>query len=248
MVIHTAVSGVSRRKGVRRPQTCAIMTSFLVILCVVVCCGASFAQAAHAVRARLDALEAKPLQWERLQAMQLSGVPVYVKTFLSSGPAIEAAQSLANHADIFQRVLTAKNKIVLSGMEPDWHWLAEIEPTAAGAKGYVSALYVDARRLSPATAGTDVRFGWLPSHARKQFGQDISIKSQTVAQYVYSIALQPQDLSTYINENLRREGWISEPAVTDLEGASAWRRKHARLMLFPHANTVGTSLFVHYVE
>ena len=248
MVIHSAFSSVGSRKGIRWPQTCAITTSSLVILCVVAFCSASFAQAAHMVQARLNALEAGPLQWEDLQAMQLSDVPVYVRNFLSTGPAIEAAQALANHADIFQRVLTAKNKIVLSGMEPDWHWLAEIEPTAAGAKGYVSALYVDAKRLSSAAAGSDARFEWLPSHARKQYGQDISINSQTVAQYVYSIALQPQDLTTYVDEKLRREGWVSEPAVTDLNGASAWRRKHARLMLFPHANTAGTSLFVHYVE
>lgn len=242
-----AVNRATNRKQGRRRMRLIAPGLFLMLPAIGIG-GASFAQAAHVVQARLAALDAKPLRWDKPQAMQLSGVPVYVKTFLSSGPAVQAAQSLAAHADIFQRVLTAKNKIVLSGMEPDWHWLAEIEPTAEGAKGYVSALYVDAKYLSPSGEKGNARFEWLPPRARKQFGQDISIKSQTVAQHVYSIALAPQDLSTYVDQKLRSQGWASELTVTDMEGASAWRRKQARLMLFPHASAVGTSLFVHYVE
>lgn len=229
-------------------QFSAMLAGVLLQLSVFGAGHASPASTARSVEARLAALETQPFKWDKPQLMHLSGLPVYVKSFSSPGLAVQAAQSLAANGDIFQRVLTAKNKIMLSGLAADWHWLAEIEPAAHGTKGYVSALYVDPGYLTPAKADTTTHYNWLPAYARKQFGQRISIQSKTVAQHIYSVALSPQALAAHLDRSLRVDGWASEPTVTDMEGASAWRRKQARLMLFPHASAVGTSLFVHLAE
>ncbi|NYT61218.1 hypothetical protein H0A66_02605 [Alcaligenaceae bacterium] len=211
-------------------------------------CHALPVQAAQAAEARLAALEASPLRWGEAQLMHLSGVPVYIKSFSSPGLAVRAAQSLAVHADVFQRVLTVKNKIVLSGLASGWHWLAEIDSMAQGAGGYVSALYLEAAGASSADSNRASPYKWLPAYARKQFGQNLEVKSQTVAQHIYSVALSPQDLATHLDKSLRDDGWASEPTLTDMAGASAWRRNQARLLLFPYASADGTSLFVHLAE
>jgi hypothetical protein len=208
-------------------------------------CGTSLAQAAYVVEARLADMAVKPFQWERRESLQLAGVPVYMQSFSSDSPAAQAAETLAVHSDIFQRVLTAKNKIVLSGLQPDWHWLAEIEATAHGSKGYVSALYVDAAQLTHG-GSPQPQFRWLPPHAQRQFSLHTAAKSQAVTQQIYSVALAPPDLFAYVDQKLRDDGWVGEPALA--EGVSTWRLQNAQLMLFPKASAAGTSLFVHYVE
>ncbi len=206
--------------------------------------GVSFAQSSRLIETRLAALAATPFKWDRHQALRLSGTPVYIKSFSYGGPAAQAAQLLAAHSGIFQRVLAVRNKIVLSGLQSGWHWLAQVEATAQGSTGYVSALSVDAH--TPAAAAAE--FEWLPPGAQKQFGQDTLEKSHTVAQHIYSVAMAPRELFVYLDRKLRRAGWTLEPGVADSQGASAWRRGQARLMLFPHASAMGSSLFVHYVE
>ncbi|WP_102074349.1 hypothetical protein [Pollutimonas subterranea] len=210
-------------------------------------CATPLVATGHEVEARLATLAVKQFQWERYQAMQLSGMPSYVKSFASDLPAVESARTLAAHTDIFQRVLTLKNKIVLSGLQPGWHWLAEIEPAPPGSRGYVSALHVEAAGSNTADTGIVGSFRWLPPSATRKFSLKSDAKPHTVTQQVYSIALDPDELFAYVERGLRGEGWASEPALT-ARGSSAWRRGDARLMLFPQASMAGTSLFVHYVE
>ncbi len=210
-------------------------------------CAALPAHAAHKVEDRLATLAAKQFQWDQYEVMQLSGMPSYVKFFTSVDPVIEAARALAVHTDIFQRMLTFKNKIVLSGLEPDWHWLAEIETSPYGSRGYVSALYVDAGGANPATTGADDSFQWLPAGAARRFSLRSVENSNTVIQHVYSVALAPDELFAYVGRRLRGEGWAQDPAFAAYE-SNSWRRKDARIMLFTQLNADGTSLFVHYIE
>ncbi|MGP1615426.1 MAG: hypothetical protein ACTS5Y_10280 [Pollutimonas bauzanensis] len=134
-------SGLPGRRGLRLS---AIVPGMLLLALAGGACRATSAQGAHAVEARLAALPAGQFKWGEHQALRLSGVLVYVKPFTSGGSAAQAAQSLANHADLFQRVLAAGDTIVLSGLQRDWHWLARIESAGPGSSGYVSALHVDA--------------------------------------------------------------------------------------------------------
>ena len=196
---------------------------------------------------RLSTLTEKRFQWDQYEAMQLSGMPTYVRSFTSVDPIIEAARALAVHSDIFQRVLTFRNRIVLSGLEPGWHWLAEIEPAANGSRGYVSALYVDAKGANPTTVGFDRSFQWLPAVATKRFSLHLEEGSNTVIQQVYSVALAPDELFAYVGRRLRGEGWAQDPTFTAYE-SSSWSRKEARITLFPQADADGTSVFVQYVE
>ncbi|NYT64980.1 hypothetical protein H0A58_03225 [Alcaligenaceae bacterium] len=107
----------------------------------------SVAQAAYEPERRLQALDIPELTWESTQRLQVVDQPLHVRPFSSHQPPVQLAKSLAQHSDIFQRVLTSQHKIVLSGLQPGWHWLAEINAVPGGAQGYVSALYVEGARL-----------------------------------------------------------------------------------------------------
>ncbi|RTZ41131.1 hypothetical protein EKL30_15745 [Candidimonas sp. SYP-B2681] len=224
------------------------LLKFLLPMLVLCASDAPLARAAHKVEERLAAIATKQFDWDAQQAIKLSGVPVYLKPFSSKLSPIQTAQTLAAHSDLFQRVHTAQNKIVLAGLQPEWHWLAEIEPAEHGAAGYVSALYVDAGRLGPGKQIDLSEFEWLPSHAKKQFSQQTADNSQTITQQVYSVSMARGQLSDYIAQQLTHLGWTKDLAVTDISDASAWRRKGARLMLFPQESALGTSLLVHFVE
>ncbi len=223
---------------------------FKILLSLLVACAADAptARAAHKVEERLAAISTKRFNWDTHQAFELSGIPLYMKSFSSTLSPIQAAQTLAANSDLFQRVHTVRSKIVLAGLQPEWHWLAEIEPTINGAAGYVSALYVESGRLGSGKDIIESKFQWLPPHAKKRFSQRSAEKSQTITQHIYSVAIAPGQLSAYVAEKLVAQGWINELTVTDTSDASAWRRKDARLMLFPHESAIGTSLLVHHVE
>ncbi|MBP6018820.1 MAG: hypothetical protein KA735_04960 [Burkholderiaceae bacterium] len=105
------------------------------------------AQAAYGPERRMQALDLPAVVWESAHIMQVATQPLHVRSFSSSQPPVQLAKALAGHSDIFQRVLTSKHKIVLSGLQPGWHWLAEINAVPGGTQGYVSALYVDGARL-----------------------------------------------------------------------------------------------------
>lgn len=199
------------------------------------------------VEAVLASLPDKRFHWQQHQAMQLSGMPSYAKSFASTLLAVEAAEILSGHTDIFQRVLTLRDKIILSGLRAGWHWLAEIESAPQGSRGYVSALYVQAPSTNPPGTDRDHLFQWLPANAARKFSLTSAARPHTVTQQIYSVALDPDELLAYIERGLHQEGWTREQAFAT-RGSSAWRRGNARLMLFPQVSAAGTTLFVHHVQ
>lgn len=210
-------------------------------------CTAAVAWALHSAPERLNSLSVQGLRWGSIQPMLLSGVPAYMKPFTSGDSALPAAQSLAAHTDLFQRVLMTPGTIILSGLQADWHWLAQVDTLGAGAKGYVSAM-----RIGPAfpAAGAmlhDPGFSWLPAQSRRRFTYRDIASSRTAAQHVYSIDLPMSVVTAYVRRQLRAEGWEAEPIV-GFAGHSVWRRRSSRLMLFSQAVPPGTDLYVHHVE
>ncbi len=142
-VIHTHFYEWGRRHAVRNCGAVAVLWLSL----------ASTALAAYGPERRMQALDLPAVVWESAQLMQAAEQPLHVRPFSSSQPPVKLAKALAEHNDIFQRVLTSKHKITLSGLQPGWHWLAEINAVPGGAQGYVSALYVEGARLQASGNG-----------------------------------------------------------------------------------------------
>ncbi|MFW7342796.1 hypothetical protein V0R37_14805 [Pollutimonas sp. H1-120] len=206
------------------------------------------AWAVPAVPERLNSLVVQGLRWEPVQSMSMSGVPTHFKSFSSDEAMLTVARSLAAHSGLFQRVLAVKDTIILSGLQADWHWLAQVDTVAAGAAGYVSAMRIGLDSINGGQADVEPGFTWLPAPAQRRFAYRSSSPSPTVAQYVYSIGLPMQALTAYVRRQLRAEGWEAEPTIAGLAGHSAWRRSTSRLMLFPQERPSGTDLYIHHVE
>ncbi|HUH59002.1 MAG TPA: hypothetical protein VL001_02880 [Candidimonas sp.] len=212
-----------------------------------------YAQSPDAVEAQLAGLNEDSINWESHTRMQLSGVPVYVKAFTSSQSASHTAQLLGQRVDMFQRVLAANGKIVLSGLQPDWHWLAEVHPTTAGSKGYISALGYDAPERHHAVRG--LPYTWLPADARRSLAhtsytgaKSSKARIQTLTQHVYVIPLPARQMMAYIGTRLQLEGWTKSQPFAVLALSSEWHRGESRLFLFPYEHAGGTSLFMQHLE
>jgi hypothetical protein len=196
-------------------------------------------------RDRLASLSIPGIKWDEDYELELAQVPAYARPFQSSETAVHVARSLAVHTDIFQLALSLPGKIVLSGLDSNWHWLAQIESTQAGARGQVSALRT---RLPASGNSTGTAYSWMPVHAVRHFSHRTESAAGTVWQQVYSVALAPAELTAYLRRQLRAEGWVGEPQLAAAPQHSAWRRNETRLMLFPQQSPGGSSLFVHIVD
>lgn len=213
------------------------------------------AQTLAAVEAQLTGLAENFISWEAHTRMQLSGVAIYVKAFSSSLPASGVAHALGQRPDMFQRVLAAKGKVVLSGLQPDWHWLAEVYPTSAGSKGYISALQYDVR-ASHRGAVRASPYEWLPANARRYFthssktiapGSNARAQSN-LTQHVYTVPLSAPQLNAYTGMRLRQGGWTEVQPLAAFNHSKEWRRDYARLFLFSHEHAGTTSLFIQHME
>lgn len=213
----------------------------------VLVCVSPAVQAALSAPDRLAALSVPGFTWQPQRAINMSGVPIYIKGFDSPDPLVQAAQALAEHSGLFQRVLKIDDKVVLSGLQADWHWLAEVDAAQPGARGYVSALYV-AGADAAGTFGQDPSFAWLPHQAQRQFDYRSGEGGKQVVQQIYSVPMTVQALAAHVHGQLLSRGWAAEPGPAGVRGSSTWRLGEARLILYPLQGAAGTSLYLHYTE
>lgn len=245
MAISEATSGLTRA-----PAQGSFYFLLFLILCMVGAHQPSWATP-H-VQDRLNSLKMPEIRWQSHQSMELFNVPAYVAPFTSIAPASIAAQRLGAHAELFQRVLAVKNKIVLSGVDADWHWLAEINATPSGAAGYVSALRLaDAEPIVSVPAPVaKSEFRWLPPGAQRRFSQRTVLNGRPVSQYIYSLRRQSTagEFTAYVSEQLRSHGWRAEKHNASASTASIWRRQNDRLILMPLSSGPDDVLYVQHFQ
>lgn len=189
--------------------------------------------------------------WEvASQEMQLFGLPIVWRSFSASVPLQKAAELLSASTDRFQRVIAFKDRIMLSGVNGDWNWVAELEATPHGVKGRVSALHIGTDRVQQALSQrSDLTFNWLPVQAQLRFTQVSAVNGDHARQQLYSVNMSREDLKSYLQVQLSQAGWRDESSGTWLPGASVWTRKAMRLVLVAQQLTGNSSsLFVHYSE
>lgn len=208
-----------------------------------------FARADGTVDFRLSQLSSMPFVWSEPQATRLFGVPAHLRFFTSTDSVHRSAQTLAANTAIFQRVIALGNKIVLSGIDREQHWVAEIEPQGTGSFGLVSVLDINEGRLQRLAQGPVTRaYSWLPTHAKLHFSQRSSLKKGHVSQQVYVIAWPVILVDAYVEKNLRLAGWHQARARASLKDAHIWRQGSAELILVSNEAFGLTSLFLQHFE
>src|SRR5690606_38549580 len=152
----------------------------IVTMVLMVCTGtATSGLASISVPDRLDTLSVPGFTWAPLQTLDMSGVPIYKKSFSSRDSVVQTAKALSEHSALFQRVLMVNDKVVLSGIQAGWHWLAEIDADATKSKGYVSALRVTNVEVNSRQVPS---FAWLPPHSQRQFNYQSNEAGKQVLQ------------------------------------------------------------------
>lgn len=94
------------------------------------------------------------IQWHEPWNVRANGQELMVETFSSRLPVDVIARRLVHKNDAFERYLVGDGRLLLSGVRPGVHWLAEIHSRGDSTHGYVSALYFDAARYSGAIAAS----------------------------------------------------------------------------------------------
>lgn len=82
----------------------------------------------------------KNIHWQGMQNHSPNGVSINVAMFNSQLNLLNTAQLISHQHPIFQKVLTLPNRVVLTGIYKNQHWLADINTYKNGVTGYVSSL------------------------------------------------------------------------------------------------------------
>ncbi|NLC35939.1 MAG: hypothetical protein GX772_05765 [Alcaligenaceae bacterium] len=151
------------------------------------------------------------IHWHEPWAVQANGQHLLIETFTSKKQPDAVLRELVHTRAGYQRYLVGDGRILLSGVKPGEHWLAEIQAWQGGAQGYVSALYFEAARAHQLSAAS----GEPPSvslHAAAQrrsdagVGQPLSVFEFDDSAWVSVVALSEPTAVT--------EAAVSSEAVT----------------------------------
>lgn len=197
----------------------------------------------------LSKMDSSSFRWLETQAVLLRGVPAYWREFTSQTPAFQAAKSMAQYADRFQRVITLKDNILLSGVRSDWHWVAQIQSAPGGSRGRVSMLRVNEQELQASSQSPgNSHFPWLAHNARLDFSQESVAGGRRMTQQLYGASLPVGQITAYVQQNLRSTGWRLEPQIANSAGPDVWRRNASRLLVVSLPLGRGSAVFLNHVE
>lgn len=183
--------------------------------------------------------------WQAVQTIRLSGVRLQSAQFSSSESPLTVVRALSDHPTVFQRVLTTRGAIILSGLGAGQHWLAEIQPHAAGTTGRVSALPLGRDAKSAHGHAPTVPYEWLPSGAATRFSYHDADVAGNVLQHIFSIPMPADAVSAYVSERLRTDGWVIDPLLASASGHNAWHRRGKQLVLGATARGEASLLYVY---
>src|SRR5690606_27207241 len=100
---------------------------------------------------------------------------------------------------------------LLSGVRATWHWVAQIQSAPGGSRGRVSILRVNQQELEAQLQNPgNSHFPWLVHNARLEFSQESVAGGRRVTQQVYGAALPVDQITAYVQQNLRSTGWRIE--------------------------------------
>lgn len=188
-------------------------------------------------------------RWSSTQAARLHGVPAHWREFTSPSSLLHATEALATHADRFQRVIAYKGGVLLTGVRANWHWVAEIQPDASGSRGRVSVLRIDEAQLRGLFQSRSSRnFAWLDHRALLRFSHESAAGGSRTTHEVYGASMSVDQITAYVQQNLRRTGWQPESRVAWWSGADAWRRGSSRLVVMLLPSKPGSTILLSHTE
>ncbi|HWL27347.1 MAG TPA: hypothetical protein VNQ97_00435 [Burkholderiaceae bacterium] len=220
------------------------MITTLLLTCLSI---GSPAAESHPLAAGLAAMHIPDVSWQEQQSVNMSGIPIHVRPFSSTLDAIQLARALASETERFQQLTTLADTLLLSGLHANAHWLAKIDVSATGSRGYVSVLEAGAAMPVHVGPGPDFR-AWLPAGAAPLYRHRSISTGRVLEQHIYSLGGSTAVSMGYVRQQLRRQGWKDDPSFAGLGSGSAWNRNGAELTIFASAQPQGSALYIQHLE
>lgn len=188
-------------------------------------------------------------RWSEPIEMHLSGVAVVVRSFVAAVTLEQAARSLAQHRNRFQRVTTLPGSILLSGVHQGRHWVAQIETANGQVKGMVSALPLEPARLANGAELTGSLTPWLTQNARFVFGQSTGRSGSRTAQTVHVLNRPTVEFMKALHGRLLQEGWWQSSPHSWERGSSLSKVGQGRIDVMPvHHPAVGAAVLIQQTD
>ncbi|KAA0911684.1 hypothetical protein [Pusillimonas sp. ANT_WB101] len=248
----------------RYPASCVLLR--LVSPLRVICLTSGYALlpfgSAHAdVASRLNNMQVPGLVWQPVQPIDVAAIPLHIKPFTATQSVARVAEALADHQDVFQRILVSPGLAILSGVSEEAHWLAEIWRVSEhpeSSAGRVSVLSFAGLPNLP--VADHHAYAWLPTHATKlaQWGDDTvgpptqaAEPARGVIQTLYRMPASAAILRHQLASRLRSQGWSALlPMSSELSVPSwqLWQQHGEELFLFFLDTAQGFFLYVHHTR
>ncbi|NYT77948.1 hypothetical protein H0A71_13160 [Alcaligenaceae bacterium] len=239
---------------------------WLVLLLRVICLTSGYALlsfgSAHAdVASRLNTMQVPGLVWQPVQPIDVAAIPLHIKPFTATQSVARVAEALADHQDVFQRILVSPGLAILSGVSEEAHWLAEIwrvSEHAESSAGRVSVLSFAGLPNLP--VADHHAYSWLPTHATKlaQWGDGTvgppsraAELARGVIQTLYRMPASAAISRHQLASRLRSQGWSALlPMSSELSVQSwqLWQQHGEELFLFFLDTAQGFFLYVHHTR
>ena len=171
-------------------------------------------------------------RWAEPLDMQVSGIPVVVRSFVATSTLEQAAQIMALHRRHFQRVTTLPGSILLSGVHDDRHWVAQLEAGPGVVRGMVSALPLDLRPLRSGR-GRHEMAPWLTQNAGLIFSHTSLVSGRKITQSLYRPHQPVADFVHALGEQLEQAGWQRDGPASWVSGAVHARRSGGSMDVLP---------------
>lgn len=190
------------------------------------------------------------LQWHDHQTMLNNGVPIAMSEFSSDLQPVAIAALISNSSNLFQRVLAQHGQVVLSGINNGWHWLANINATANGSAGYISALQsvIDVNMPDSASNKTIHKSNMRLPSAPKLLDNSFQANGYLVHQQIFKYGHSASTTYQILIKHLQLQGWVAVKQEGGNTSYKLWRRGAEQLTLELTSNKNATYVLVQHIN
>ena len=180
--------------------------------------------------------------WAQEQTADLSGVRLFQRELSAPLEPAEVARTLAARLPQLDRLVILKGQILLSGLDPTHHWLAQVDSDVMGARAVISAMTVEPTRAQHEDFDSAP---YMPGDARRLFNHVQILDGQRIVQVLYESVRNRFALLAQMRRTLLQAGWHDEGVMTGDE-AQYWQRVGERLHLRVYERGRGSVLWMQH--
>lgn len=209
----------------------------------------------HEITAFFDHSVLDTMQWSEIEQAVAADHPVWFRVFNTDATLAQTGQRFAEHKAYFQHMVWLDQRIIMSGIYGETHWLADFSSAGSHVSGYVSALpfqkQVQADKNSVAFSQDSLArisrllHAWVPNNAQQLMAY--TSPDQASRQLVFQFPLAPGPLNHSVAKALRSNGWQPAERIRQGDSTVRWQRGTEQLWVSIQKIAPHSMLYLHHV-